>query len=80
MELGLHLAFFATEGTYHLDWTIKLTYSWTGLRSAMRVHDVVLEVRFTARAGAFHRPRRCDVCCMRSGCALRASIWSNNIW
>ena len=38
----------------HLDWRIKLTYRWAGQRSSMRVHDIVLEVRFTARAGAFH--------------------------
>ena len=66
MELGLRLAFFATEGTYHRNWRIKLTYSWAGQRSAMRVHDVVLEVRFTARAGAFLRTCQCDVCCMCS--------------
>ena len=54
MELGLRLAFFATEGTYHRNWRIKLTYSWAGQRSAMRVHDVMSELRFTARTGAFH--------------------------
>lgn len=51
----------------------KLTYSWAGRRSAVRVQDVMLEVSITNRTGAFHRPCQWDVCCMRV-CVLASLV------